>query len=179
MPSAASARSSARSRKPSSRRQSFDAAGPAPASHALRRCNARARRVLSRARSRRLRALPASLRSRRFAGSEHESGTGTSVIIRKSASEIEQMERAAQVVAETLQLVADHVVPGITTEELDELAEEFIRSRGGVPTFKGYRGYPSSICTSPNSMVVHGIPGAYTLRDGDVLSVDVGVTLGG
>jgi len=101
------------------------------------------------------------------------------LIIRKSAGEIEQMERAAQVVAETLALVGDHVVPGITTEELDELAEEFIRSRGGVPTFKGYRGYPASICTSPNSMVVHGIPGAYTLRDGDILSVDVGVTLGG
>ena len=101
------------------------------------------------------------------------------MIIRKSASEIEQMERAAQVVAETLQLLADHVVPGITTEELDEIAEEFIRSRGGVPTFKGYRGYPASICTSPNSMVVHGIPGPYTLRDGDVLSVDVGVTFGG
>jgi methionyl aminopeptidase len=101
------------------------------------------------------------------------------LIIRKSASEVEQMERAAQVVAETLALLGDHVVPGITTEELDELAEEFIRSRGGVPTFKGYRGYPASICTSPNSMVVHGIPGPYTLRDGDVLSVDVGVTLGG
>jgi methionyl aminopeptidase len=101
------------------------------------------------------------------------------LIIRKSASEIEQMERAAQVVAETLALVGDHVVPGITTEELDELAEEFIRSRGGVPTFKGYRGYPAAICTSPNSMVVHGIPGPYTLRDGDVLSVDVGVTLAG
>jgi methionyl aminopeptidase len=101
------------------------------------------------------------------------------LIIRKSAGEIEQMERAAQVVAETLALLGDHVVPGITTEELDELAEEFIRSRGGVPTFKGYRGYPASICTSPNSMVVHGIPGPYTLRDGDVLSVDVGVTLGG
>ncbi len=101
------------------------------------------------------------------------------MIIRKSASEIEQMERAAQVVAETLQLLGDRVIPGVTTEELDELAEEFIRSRGGVPTFKGYRGYPASICTSPNSMVVHGIPGPYTLRDGDVLSVDVGVTLGG
>jgi methionyl aminopeptidase len=101
------------------------------------------------------------------------------LIIRKSAGEIEQMERAAQVVAETLALLGDHVVPGITTEELDELAEEFIRSRGGVPTFKGYRGYPASICTSPNSMVVHGIPGPYTLREGDVLSVDVGVTLGG
>jgi methionyl aminopeptidase len=101
------------------------------------------------------------------------------LIIRKSTSEIDQMERAAHVVAETLQLLGEHVVPGITTEELDELAEEFIRSRGGVPTFKGYRGYPASICTSPNSMVVHGIPGPYALRDGDVLSVDVGVTLGG
>src|SRR4051795_10853775 len=89
------------------------------------------------------------------------------------------MERAAQVVAETLALVGDHVVPGITTHELDELAEEFIRSRGGAPTFKGYRGYPASICTSPNAMVVHGIPGPYALEDGDVLSVDVGVTLDG
>jgi methionyl aminopeptidase len=101
------------------------------------------------------------------------------VIIRKSTGEIEQMERAAQVVAETLALLGDHIVPGITTQELDEFAEEFIRSRGGVPTFKGYRGYPSSICTSPNSMVVHGIPGPYTLHEGDILSVDVGVTLGG
>jgi methionyl aminopeptidase len=101
------------------------------------------------------------------------------LIIRKSTDEIEQMERAAQVVAETLQLIADRVVPGVTTEELDDLAEEFIRSRGGVPTFKGYRGYPSSICTSPNSMVVHGIPGMYELKRGDVLSVDVGVVKDG
>ena len=100
-------------------------------------------------------------------------------IIRKSAAEIEQMERAARVVAETLELIGEHVRPGVTTQELDELAEEFIRSRGGVPTFKGYRGYPASICTSPNTMVVHGIPGPYDLADGDVLSVDVGVTLGG
>ena len=101
------------------------------------------------------------------------------MIIRKSAAEIEQMERAAQVVAETIALVGEHIVPGVTTQELDELAEEFIRSHGGVPTFKGYRGYPASICTSPNSMVVHGIPGPYVLRDGDILSVDVGVTLDG
>jgi methionyl aminopeptidase len=67
----------------------------------------------------------------------------------------------------------------VTTHELDQLADEFIRSRGGTPTFKGYRGYPASICTSPNAMVVHGIPGPYVLRDGDVLSVDVGVTLDG
>jgi methionyl aminopeptidase len=101
------------------------------------------------------------------------------VIIRKSAAEIEQMERAAHVVAQTIDLVGEHVRPGVTTQELDELAEEFIRSQGGEPTFKGYRGYPASICASPNSMVVHGIPGPYQLADGDLLSVDVGVTLGG
>jgi methionyl aminopeptidase len=100
-------------------------------------------------------------------------------IIRKSAAEIEQMELAARIVAETLELIGEHVRPGVMTRELDELAEDFIRSRGGEPTFKGYRGYPASICTSPNSMVVHGIPGLYELADGDVLSVDVGVTLGG
>jgi methionyl aminopeptidase len=101
------------------------------------------------------------------------------VIIRKSAAEIEKMEQAGRVVVDTLELIGEHIRPGVTTEELDALAEDFIRSRGGVPTFKGYRGYPASICTSPNSMVVHGIPGPYALKEGDVLSVDVGVTLGG
>jgi methionyl aminopeptidase len=101
------------------------------------------------------------------------------VIIRKSVAEIDTMARAGEVVAECLQAVHEHLRPGVTTAELDELAEEFIRSRGGVPTFKGYRGYPASICTSPNEMVVHGIPGAYALADGDILSVDVGVTLDG
>jgi methionyl aminopeptidase len=101
------------------------------------------------------------------------------MIIRKSAREIEQMERAGRVVVDTLDLLRESVRPGVTTQELDELADEFIRSQGGIPTFKGYRGYPASICTSPNSMVVHGIPGPYRLRDGDILSVDVGTTLGG
>src|SRR5437868_13393483 len=101
------------------------------------------------------------------------------MIIRKSTDEVERMARAGEVVADALALIGEHARPGVTTAELDELAEEFIRSRGGVPTFKGYRGYPASICTSPNSMVVHGIPGAYALGEGDVLSVDVGVTLGG
>jgi methionyl aminopeptidase len=101
------------------------------------------------------------------------------VIIRKSAAEIDQMEAAGRVVVQTLELVGEHVRPGVTTQELDELAEEFIRGQGGIPTFKGYRGYPASICVSPNAMVVHGIPGPYTLKDGDILSVDVGVTLGG
>jgi len=101
------------------------------------------------------------------------------VIIRKSAQEIEQMARAGRVVADTLTLLAEHVRPGVTTAELDAVAEEFIVSQGGYPTFKGYRGYPAATCISPNDMVVHGIPGPYALEDGDILSVDVGVTLGG
>ena len=101
------------------------------------------------------------------------------MIIRKAPAEIERMARAGEVVADTLALVGEHARPGVTTQELDELADGFIRSRGGTPTFKGYRGYPASICVSPNAMVVHGIPGLYALRDGDILSVDVGVTLDG
>jgi methionyl aminopeptidase len=100
-------------------------------------------------------------------------------IIRKSNAEVDQMERAGRVVLETLELVGEHIRPGMTTGELDAIAAEHIRSRGGTPTFLGYRGYPASICTSPNSMVVHGIPGPYALEEGDILSVDVGVTLGG
>jgi methionyl aminopeptidase len=101
------------------------------------------------------------------------------VIIRKSAHEIEGMARAGAVVADTIALVGEHLQPGVSMLELDELAEEFIRSRGGVPTSKGYRGYPNALCISPNAMVVHGIPTDYRARDGDVISVDVGVTLDG
>jgi methionyl aminopeptidase len=101
------------------------------------------------------------------------------VIIRKSAEEIEAMARAGQVVVETLELIGEHVQPGVTTGELDAIAEEFIGSQGGAPTFKGYRGFPGSICASPNSMVVHGIPGPYRLEDGNIISIDVGVTLDG
>ena len=101
------------------------------------------------------------------------------MIIRKSPQEIERMARAGEVVADVLALLGERARPGVTTHELDTLADEFIRSRGGSPTFKGYRGYPASICTSPNDMVVHGIPGPYALSDGDILSVDVGVTLDG
>jgi methionyl aminopeptidase len=104
------------------------------------------------------------------------------VIVRKSAAELEQMARAGTIVADTLALLAESIRPGTTTAELDRLADEFIRSKGGVPTFKGYRGpypYPASICTSPNDVVVHGIPGDYALAEGDILSVDVGVTLDG
>jgi methionyl aminopeptidase len=101
------------------------------------------------------------------------------MIIRKSEQEIEAMARAGRVVADTLALLAENMRPGVTTQELDEIAEEYVRSQGGEPTFKGYHGFPASICTSPNSMVVHGIPGAYRIEEGDLLSVDVGVTLGG
>jgi len=101
------------------------------------------------------------------------------VIVRKSQREIDQMAEAGAIVVRTLDLLKEHVRPGVTTGELDRLADEFIRSHGGVPTFKGYRGYPASICASPNDLIVHGIPGPYELREGDILSVDVGVTLGG
>ena len=101
------------------------------------------------------------------------------MIIRKASAEIERMARAGEVVADTLALIGEYARPGVTTQELDDLADEHIRSRGGIPTFKGYRGYPAAICTSPNEMVVHGIPGPYALGEGDVLSIDVGVTLDG
>jgi methionyl aminopeptidase len=101
------------------------------------------------------------------------------VIIRKSAREIDQMAEAGAVVVRALELLRDAIRPGVTTGELDRLADEFIRSHGGVPTFKGYRGYPAAICVSPNAMVVHGIPGPYGLEEGDIVSVDIGVTLGG
>jgi methionyl aminopeptidase len=101
------------------------------------------------------------------------------MIIRKSPAEIELMAKAGSLVASTLELLGEHVQPGVSTAELDRIADDHIRSHGGIPTFKGYRDYPASICASPNAMVVHGIPGEYVLAEGDVLSVDVGVTLGG
>jgi methionyl aminopeptidase len=101
------------------------------------------------------------------------------MIIQKSPEEIEKIAAAGRVLARTLSLLHGKARPGVTTAELDEAAEKFIRSQGGEPAFKGYRGFPGSICASPNSMVVHGIPGAYELKRGDVLSVDAGVVLDG
>jgi methionyl aminopeptidase len=101
------------------------------------------------------------------------------VIIKKSPEEIEKMACSGEVLVATLDMLAGMIRPGVTTAELDSAAERFIRSRGATPTFKGYRGFPGSICASPNAMVVHGIPGSYRLRRGDVLSVDIGVTLDG
>ena len=101
------------------------------------------------------------------------------MIIRKSQAEIEGMARAGALVAETLALVADMLEPGVSMLELDAAADEFIASRAGVPTSKGYKGFPAALCLSPNSMVVHGIPTGYRAQEGDLISVDVGVTLDG
>src|SRR5271154_2588401 len=89
------------------------------------------------------------------------------------------MAQAGAVLVATLDLLGRNVRPGISTRELDAIAERFIRSQGATPTFKGYRGFPGSICASPNAMIVHGIPGAYRLKGSDIISIDVGVTLDG
>ena len=89
------------------------------------------------------------------------------------------MAAAGAVLVRTLRLLEGKVREGVTTADLDEAAEKFIRSQGGEPAFKGYRGFPGSICASPNSMVVHGIPGPYRLERGDIISIDVGVVLDG
>src|SRR5476649_898699 len=89
------------------------------------------------------------------------------------------MARAGAILVATLAELEGRIRAGVSTSELDEIAERFIRSRGAVPTFKGYRGFPGSICASPNEMIVHGIPGPYRLKGGDIISIDVGVTLDG
>jgi methionyl aminopeptidase len=101
------------------------------------------------------------------------------MIIRKSQEEIDGMARAGEVVVDTLTMIGEELRPGVSMLELDRLAEEYIRDRGGVPTSKGYRGYPATLCISPNAMIVHGIPTEYRAREGDLVSVDLGVTLDG
>jgi methionyl aminopeptidase len=101
------------------------------------------------------------------------------VIIKKSLGEIDKMARSGAILAATLDLLHGVIRPGVTTAELDGAAERFIRSQGATPTFKGYRGFPGSICASPNAMIVHGIPGPYRLKRGDIISIDVGVTRDG
>src|SRR5258708_1694325 len=101
------------------------------------------------------------------------------MIIKKTPEEIERMAAAGAILVRTMNLLAGKVRPGVTTQELDRAAEKFIRSQRAEPAFKGYRGFPGSICTSPNSMIVHGIPGSYALGRGDILSVDIGVVKDG
>ncbi|ADL06931.1 type I methionyl aminopeptidase [Thermosediminibacter oceani] len=101
------------------------------------------------------------------------------MVIIKSKREIEIMRRAGRVVALVLEELKRHIKPGVTTGELDRIAEEVILKNGAVPAFKGYRGFPATICTSINEEVVHGIPGLRTLKDGDIISVDVGAIVEG
>jgi methionyl aminopeptidase len=101
------------------------------------------------------------------------------VIIKKSPEEIDKMAQAGAILAQTMDAIESSVRPGVSTAELDKLAERFIRASGASPTFKGYRGFPGSICASPNAMIVHGIPGPYRLKRGDSISIDIGVTLDG
>jgi methionyl aminopeptidase len=101
------------------------------------------------------------------------------MIIKKTPEQIERMAASGAIQARCLRMLRSKSHPGVTTAELDEAAERFISAQGAEASFKGYRGFPGSICTSPNSMVVHGIPGSYELKRGDILSLDVGVTKDG
>ena len=101
------------------------------------------------------------------------------MIIRKSASEIDRIALAGALVAETIAHVGERIDPGITTLELDRIADTFIRTKGGVPTSMGYKGYPRAICISVNDVVVHGIPDGAPVEEGDLVTIDVGATLGG
>jgi methionyl aminopeptidase len=101
------------------------------------------------------------------------------MIIRKSPREIERIAAAGALVAETIAHVGSLLRPGVTTDELDQAAGAFIREHGGIPTSEGYKGYPKAICISPNDVVVHGIPDDFVVGDGDLVTIDVGVTLDG
>ena len=101
------------------------------------------------------------------------------MIIIKSPREIEQLKRSNAIVAEVFGRLKGMIVPGVTTRELDEVAEDYIRLKGARPAFKGYRGFPASLCTSINEEVVHGIPGQRRLKEGDIIGLDVGVNYQG
>jgi len=101
------------------------------------------------------------------------------MIVCKSAAELEYMREAGRIVAETHCLLNQAIKPGVTTAELDKLAEEYIRSQGAVPSFKGYNQFPASICASVNDELVHGIPGPRVLNEGDIISIDIGAQFQG
>ena len=101
------------------------------------------------------------------------------MIILKTPEEIEIMAQASKLVAETLEALKKEVRPGVTTEQLDRFAEEFILARGGRPAFKGYRNYPKTLCASVNEQVVHGIPSKRPLKEGDIVGLDLGAIVGG
>ncbi len=101
------------------------------------------------------------------------------MIIIKSDKEIKKMRKAGKIVAGTLDLLEKNIRAGVRTDYLDRIADDYIRSKGGKPSFLGYQGFPKSICTSINEVVVHGIPDSTKLREGDIIGIDVGVILGG
>lgn len=101
------------------------------------------------------------------------------MIICKSDVELQLMREAGRIVAETHRLMAQAVRPGVTTQELDQIAEQFIRSQGAIPSFKGYNGFPASICASVNEELVHGFPGPRVLKEGDIISIDIGAQFQG
>jgi methionyl aminopeptidase len=101
------------------------------------------------------------------------------MIIRKTPEQVDKMAASGDILVRCMKMLGSKVRAGITTEELDAAAEKFIRSQGAIPAFKGFRGFPGSICASPNSMVVHGIPGSYELKRGDIVSIDIGVIADG
>ena len=101
------------------------------------------------------------------------------MLVYKTEEEIKLLKESNQIVSKALGEIARHIKPGITTAKIDRIAEEFIRDHQGLPAFKGYNGYPATLCTSVNSQVVHGIPSEYALRDGDIVSVDCGVIKNG
>lgn len=96
------------------------------------------------------------------------------MIYLKSKEQIKLMKEACQIVKETLELIEQQIKPGVTTKQLDKLAEDYIKSKGAIPSFKGYGGFPASICASPNEQVVHGFPSDVPLKEGDIISIDVG-----
>lgn len=101
------------------------------------------------------------------------------MIIIKTDDEIKKIRKASIITSKTLDYLREHIKEGITTKELDKMAEEFIISNNAKPAFKGYRGYPASICTSVNNVVIHGIPDNYRLKEGDIISIDIGVNYRG
>ena len=101
------------------------------------------------------------------------------MIIRKGGAEIDRIARAGELVAGTIAHVGERIEPGVTTLELDRIADEFIRAHGGIPTSQGYKGYPRAICISVDDVVVHGIPDETVVEEGSLVTIDVGVTLGG
>src|SRR5215216_1012670 len=101
------------------------------------------------------------------------------MIILKTPAEVEIIARASRLVAETLDALKREVRPGVSTEDLDRFAETFIRERGGIPAFKGYRNYPKTLCASVNDQVVHGIPSRRVLKNGDIIGLDLGAIIEG